>query len=169
MLVGSVPPLGSQVHSPGPAGDVLRRMMERPRVKTDVKRRASPVCSAKEQCHRSANVERCRTAGCERRPLRRRLPRISVRTQGIERRRYDAIRRRINCAGLTAFAGGMVRRGASDCTAASFSQLRLSVVQAKAIHLRRACKTAVLSSTFFESTKAHPAWQQRRYGEMRGY
>ena len=131
--LADAPDCGSQVHAPGPAGDVLSARMDGCSERADRREeQGSPVRSAREQCHRPGE-RNCRTAGCERGLAAQVATRAPYETQGSTPRiQWNASQKNWP---FTAFAGRMVRRGASDCRAVSFSQLKLSVVQAKAIHL----------------------------------
>ncbi len=94
--------------------------------------RGSPVCSTRDQCHLS-DARSCRTAGCERGPLP-----MQVATRLSERRRsvccgYSEEHRRKNRMSSLRVQAAMVRWGVATARQSGFSQLRLSVVQAKAI------------------------------------
>ncbi len=158
-----MPPLGSRKDAPGSAGDVLLRTVKLRPGKAGEENIFNVRCLGK-QCHRAGKP--CRTTGCERGPCRAGCHASPYERRGsnaVDTMRFAAVKlRRIHrvcwrgcCAGEHATAGQR-----------SFSQLRLSVIQAKAIRFRCACKAAVLSSTLFESTKPNLAWQQRSSSEI---
>ena len=114
----------------------------------------------------SATVRRAMAAeprGAREAVCRRRLPRGSENARdrtAADTVRIDAGKTGI---GLTACAGSEVALGERDCGQSSFSQLKLSEKQAKAIFIseRRCTLHAASSSTLSNSTKGWLAWQRR--------
>lgn len=136
--------------------------------KRRLKRRGSPVCYARSSSTSPAN--RCRTMGCEIGLMRRRLPRFCPRVRRGSAAADTGKPTRYTGGILTALQGPMVRTWErATAGQSSFSQLKLSEIQAKAIVSKaEPKKLAEQWSTLAKSTKGCRGWQRRTSSETRG-
>ena len=137
-----------------------------PRGKTDVKRQGSPVCSAKEQCHRSGELT-LPDRGVRERPVPAQVAtRAPYERRGSVCRGCGECERQENWPALDCVCRQRWCVGEhATAQQSSFSQLKLSVIQAKAIHLRLLShELTELSSTLAKSTKVAPSLATAKLG-----
>ena len=148
----------------GPAGCGLRRVVGRLLRERQTRESEALLSAPRGNSATYPASEGCRTMGCERGRCASAGCHAAPANAG-DRSAADTVR--IN-AGKTGpislrLQTAMVRWGVATAGQSSFSQLKLSVIQAKAIHLQRRLQLhAKSSSTLSNSTKGYRAWQRRK-------
>jgi hypothetical protein len=153
---------------PGSGRNILRRVVERLLQKSGRQESEALLSAPRGNSSTSDDKQAAGPRGAREAVHRCRLPRDSANTG--DRSVADTVKPTPkDRAGLTAFANSDAAWGVATAGQSSFSQLKLSVVQAKAIHLRRSAIACRPSSTLSNSTNDCPGWQRRRGSEKCRY